>query len=54
MYGAKNNTAAKLGIKAEQVHVVSRFVGGAFGSKAQLTPRTRSGRRSRPENSIGP
>jgi xanthine dehydrogenase YagR molybdenum-binding subunit len=40
MYGLKNSTAAKLGIKPEKVHAVSHFVGGAFGSKAQLTPRT--------------
>ena len=40
MYGLKNNAAAKLGIKPEQVHAVSHFVGGAFGSKSQLTSRT--------------
>jgi xanthine dehydrogenase YagR molybdenum-binding subunit len=40
LYGAKNNIAAALGIKPEKVRVVSRFVGGAFGCKAQLTPRT--------------
>ncbi len=40
MYGLKNNVAAKLGIDAGKVHAVSHFVGGAFGSKAQLTPRT--------------
>jgi xanthine dehydrogenase YagR molybdenum-binding subunit len=40
MYGLKNNAAEKLGIKPDQVHAVSHFVGGAFGSKAQLTPRT--------------
>lgn len=40
MHGLKNNVATKLGIKPEQVHAVSPFVGGAFGSKAQLTPRT--------------
>jgi xanthine dehydrogenase YagR molybdenum-binding subunit len=40
MYGLKNNAAAKLGIKPEQVHAVSYFVGGAFGCKSQLTPRT--------------
>jgi xanthine dehydrogenase YagR molybdenum-binding subunit len=32
--------AGKLGINADKVHAVSHFVGGAFGSKAQLTPRT--------------
>ncbi|MGH6682681.1 MAG: xanthine dehydrogenase family protein molybdopterin-binding subunit, partial [Pseudolabrys sp.] len=40
MYGLKNNVAKKLGIAADKVHAVSHFVGGAFGSKAQLTPRT--------------
>jgi xanthine dehydrogenase YagR molybdenum-binding subunit len=40
MYGLKNNAAEKLGIKPDKVHAVSHFVGGAFGSKAQLTPRT--------------
>jgi xanthine dehydrogenase YagR molybdenum-binding subunit len=40
MYGLKNNVAGKLGINADKVHAVSHFVGGAFGSKAQLTPRT--------------
>ncbi|MGC1695141.1 MAG: xanthine dehydrogenase family protein molybdopterin-binding subunit [Pseudolabrys sp.] len=40
MYGLKNNAARKLGIKPDQVHAVSHFVGGAFGSKSQLTPRT--------------
>ncbi|MGI8525142.1 MAG: xanthine dehydrogenase family protein molybdopterin-binding subunit [Pseudolabrys sp.] len=40
MYGLKNNAAQKLGIKPDQVHAVSHFVGGAFGCKAQLSPRT--------------
>ena len=40
MYGLKNNAAQKLGIEPDKVHAVSHFVGGAFGSKAQLTPRT--------------
>jgi xanthine dehydrogenase YagR molybdenum-binding subunit len=40
MYALKNNAAKKLGIKPDKVHAVSHFVGGAFGSKAQLTPRT--------------
>jgi xanthine dehydrogenase YagR molybdenum-binding subunit len=40
MHGLKNNAARKLGIKPEKVHAVSHFVGGAFGAKAQLTPRT--------------
>lgn len=40
VYGLKNNLAAKLGIDPAKVHAVSPFVGGAFGSKAQLSPRT--------------
>ena len=40
MYGLKNNAAAKLGIKPEQVRAISHFVGGAFGCKSQLTART--------------
>jgi xanthine dehydrogenase YagR molybdenum-binding subunit len=40
VYGMKNNLAKKMGMEADKVHAVSHFVGGAFGSKAQLTPRT--------------
>jgi xanthine dehydrogenase YagR molybdenum-binding subunit len=40
MYGLKNNAAKKMGIDPDQVHAISPFVGGAFGAKAQLTPRT--------------
>ncbi len=40
MYGLKNATAQRLGISPDKVHAVSLFVGGAFGSKAQQTPRT--------------
>jgi xanthine dehydrogenase YagR molybdenum-binding subunit len=40
MYGLKNNIAQKLGVDPGKVHAVSPFVGGAFGSKAQLTPRS--------------
>ena len=40
VYGLKNNLAEKLGIAPEKVRVISQFVGGAFGSKAQLSPRT--------------
>jgi xanthine dehydrogenase YagR molybdenum-binding subunit len=40
MYGLKNQTAARVGIKPDKVHAVSPFVGGAFGSKSQQTPRT--------------
>ncbi|HVZ54218.1 MAG TPA: xanthine dehydrogenase family protein molybdopterin-binding subunit [Pseudolabrys sp.] len=40
VYGLKNTLAQKLAIAPEKVHVVSPFVGGAFGSKAQFSPRT--------------
>jgi xanthine dehydrogenase YagR molybdenum-binding subunit len=40
VYGVKNGVAKKLGIAPEQVDAVSPYVGGAFGSKGQLTPRT--------------
>jgi len=40
VFGLKNNVAQKLDISAENVRVVSPFVGGAFGSKSQLSPRT--------------
>ena len=40
MYGLKNGLAAQLGIDADKVHALSPFVGGAFGSKGAMTPRT--------------
>jgi xanthine dehydrogenase YagR molybdenum-binding subunit len=40
VYGLKTNAAKKLGIDADNVHAISPFVGGAFGSKAQFSPRT--------------
>ena len=40
VYGLKAGVAQRLGIDADKVHVVSRFVGGAFGSKGTMTPRT--------------
>jgi xanthine dehydrogenase YagR molybdenum-binding subunit len=40
VYGLKNNLAHTLSVDPEKVHVISPFVGGAFGSKAQLTPRS--------------
>jgi len=40
VYGLKNGLAKKLAIPPEQVRAVSTFVGGAFGSKGQLSPRT--------------
>ena len=40
VYGLKNGVAQRLGIAAEKVRVVSHYVGGAFGSKGTMTPRT--------------
>lgn len=40
VYGLKNGVAQRLGIDPDKVHVVSHFVGGAFGSKGVMTPRT--------------
>ncbi len=40
VFGLKNSAAQKLGIAAEKVHVVNPYVGGAFGSKGQFSPRT--------------
>jgi xanthine dehydrogenase YagR molybdenum-binding subunit len=40
VHGLKNGVAQQLGIDPVSVHVVSPFVGGAFGSKASVTPRT--------------
>jgi xanthine dehydrogenase YagR molybdenum-binding subunit len=40
VYGLKNGVALRLGIDADKVHVVSPYVGGAFGSKGTMTPRT--------------
>jgi xanthine dehydrogenase YagR molybdenum-binding subunit len=40
VYGLKNGLAKKMGIDAEKVRAVSPYVGGAFGSKGQFTPRT--------------
>ena len=40
VYGLKNGVAQRLGIDADKVHVVSPYVGGAFGSKGTMTPRT--------------
>jgi xanthine dehydrogenase YagR molybdenum-binding subunit len=40
MWGFKNGLARQLGIKVEDIHVVSPFVGGAFGSRGSLTQRT--------------
>jgi xanthine dehydrogenase YagR molybdenum-binding subunit len=40
VYGQKNSVAQKLGISPDKIHIVSPYVGGAFGSKAQFSPRT--------------
>jgi xanthine dehydrogenase YagR molybdenum-binding subunit len=40
VYGVKNGLAKKMGIDPEKVRAVSPYVGGAFGSKGQFTPRT--------------
>ena len=38
--GLKNGLAEQLGIEPEKIHVVSPFIGGAFGSRGSLTQRT--------------
>lgn len=40
VHGLRAMTARRLGIDPAHVHAVSPFVGGAFGSKAQQSPRT--------------
>ena len=40
VYGFKNGLAEQLGMSVDDVHVVSPFVGGAFGSRGSLTQRT--------------
>ncbi len=40
VYGFKNGLAEQLKISADDIHVVSPFVGGAFGSRGSLTQRT--------------
>jgi xanthine dehydrogenase YagR molybdenum-binding subunit len=40
VYGLKAGVAQRLGMDADKIHVVSHFVGGAFGSKGMMTPRT--------------
>ncbi len=40
VYGLKNGVAEQLGIAADKVRVVNAYVGGAFGSKGSMTPRT--------------
>jgi xanthine dehydrogenase YagR molybdenum-binding subunit len=40
VYGLKNAVAQRLGIDPGKVHAVSPYVGGAFGSRGSMTPRT--------------
>src|SRR5258705_5903469 len=40
VYGLKNGVAQRLCIEGDRVHVVSHYVGGAFGSRGTMTPRT--------------
>lgn len=40
VYGLRANVAGQLGIAPEQVRVVSKYIGGAFGSKGGATART--------------
>jgi xanthine dehydrogenase YagR molybdenum-binding subunit len=40
VYGLKNGVAEQLGISADKVRVINAYVGGAFGSKGSVTPRT--------------
>ena len=40
VYGLKNGVAEQLGIDADNVRVINAYVGGAFGSKGSMTPRT--------------
>ena len=40
VYGLKNGVAEQLGIDADKVRVINAYVGGAFGSKGSMTPRT--------------
>jgi xanthine dehydrogenase YagR molybdenum-binding subunit len=40
VHGLKNGVARRLGMAPDKVRVVSSFVGGAFGARGQMTPRT--------------
>ena len=40
VYGLKSGVAEQLDIDADRVRVVNPYVGGAFGSKGSMTPRT--------------
>ena len=40
VHGLKNGVAEQLGIDADKVRVINAYVGGAFGCKGSMTPRT--------------
>jgi xanthine dehydrogenase YagR molybdenum-binding subunit len=40
VHGLKNGVAEQLGVNADKVRVINPYVGGAFGSKGSMTPRT--------------
>ena len=40
VYGLKNGVAEQLDTDPGKVHTISHYIGGAFGSKASVTPRT--------------
>ena len=40
VYGLKNSVAERLAVDPEKVRTVSHFVGGSFGSRGAMTPRT--------------
>ena len=40
VHGLKHGVAEQLGMSPDKIRIVSPFVGGAFGSKASVTPRT--------------
>lgn len=40
VYGLKNGVAEQLGLDADKVRVVNPYVGGGFGSRGSMTPRT--------------
>jgi xanthine dehydrogenase YagR molybdenum-binding subunit len=40
VHGLKNGVAEQLDIDADKVRVINSYVGGAFGSKGSMTPRT--------------
>jgi xanthine dehydrogenase YagR molybdenum-binding subunit len=40
VHGLKHGVAEQLGMSPDNIRIISPFVGGAFGSKASVTPRT--------------